>query len=238
MPIIERKKFAVIGLGRFGLKLVEEFSKMGLEVIAIDKDSSNVERVRELAAETLILDATNKEALEKSGVKDVDLAIVALGQKTEESVLITTLLKEIGVKEVISRAENRLHAKILRRVGADRVIFPEEDMAVRLAHTVHFSGVQEYIDMKGPWDLAEFKVSQKSELIGKKIGEIRKDFQWEVDILMIEKEKGKIFNHEIKAEKEERESISSRDDYIIEKNDILILFARPENLEKFIKKIS
>jgi len=235
---MERKKFAVIGLGKFGFKLVEELSKMGLEVIAIDKDSLKIEKVRDMASESIILDATNKEALNKSGVKEVDVVIVGVGKEMEISILITTLLKEIGIKEIISRAENRLHAKILKRVGADRVVFPEEDRAVRLAHTIHFPGVQEYIDIKGPWDLAELKISQKSKLIGKRIGEIRKEFKEEVEILMIEKEKGKILNHEIKGEREERESIVPKDDYVVEANDILILFAKSKNLERFIKKFS
>lgn len=238
MSILERRKFAVIGLGRFGFKLVEEFSKMGLEVIAIDKDSSNIEKVREIAAESLILDATNKTALEKSGVKEVDCAIVSVGKEMESSILITTILKEIGIKEIVARAESLLHAKILRKVGADRVIFPEEDMAVRVAHTIHFPGIQEYVDMRGPWDLAELKITQKSRIIGKKIREIRKECKEVVNILMVEKEKGKVFNHQIDTEREERESIIPEDDYIIEANDILILFAKPENLEKFIEKIN
>jgi len=235
---MERKKFAVIGLGRFGLKLIEELNKMGLEVIAIDKDSSKIEEVREIASESIILNATDKEALKKSGVKDVDVVIVTIGQEMENSILITNLLKEIGVKEIIARAENPVHAKILRRVGADKIILPEEDMAVRLAHTIHFPGVHEYVDMKGPRDLAEFKIPLQSKIIGKKIGQIYKEFQDKVNILTIEKEKGKVFNHELAKEREERESIVSRDDYIIEANDILILFAKPENLEKFIGKFS
>lgn len=238
MIVIERKKFAVIGLGKFGLKLVEEFSRMGLEVIAIDKDSLKIDKVRDIASESIILDVLNKESLEKTGIKEVDAVVVAVGEEIEDSILITTLLKEIGVKEIISRAENSLHAKILKKVGADRVISPEEDMAVRLAHTIHFPGVQEYVDMKGPWDLAEFEILQGSNLIGKKIGKIREEIAGEVNILMIERLKGKIFNHQKGEEKEERESILPEDDYIIRENDILILFAKPESLKKFIEKIS
>ena len=233
-----KKKFAVIGLGKFGSKLVEEFNKMGLEVIAIDVDSSMVERVRNIASESLVLDAVDKEALEKSGVKEVDSVIVAIGKDMETSILITTILKEIGVKDIIARAENSLHAKILRRVGANKVVFPEEDMAIRLAHSIHFAGVQEYVDLRGPWDLAEFKVPPKNKLIGNKIADIRNELKEEVNILMIEREKGKIPNHETGREIEERESIVPRDNYAVRENDILILFGRPENLEKFIGKIS
>lgn len=233
-----KKKFAVIGLGKFGTKLVEELSNMGLEVIAIDDDISAIEKVKNVASESLILDAINKEALEKSGVKDVDCVIVGFGKDMEASILVTTLLKEIGAKEIIARAENPLHAKILKKVGADRVVFPEEDMAVRLAHAIHFPGVHEYIDISGPWDLAELKISKDSKLIGKKIVDIRNKFKEGINILMVEREKGKIFNHEAETEREERENIMPKDDYLIRENDILILFSRPENLEKFIEKIS
>jgi len=233
-----KKKFAVIGLGKFGTKLVEELSSMGLEVIAIDSDSSTIEKVQNIASESLILDATNKEALEKSGVKDVDCVIVSLGKDMKTSILVTTLLKEIGTKEIIARAENPLHAKILKKVGADKVVFPEEDMAVRLAHAIHFHGVQEYIDVNGPWDLAEFKVFQKSKLIGKKISDIRNEFQEGISVLMVEREKGKIFRRETEEVKKERENILPKDDYVIRGDDILILFGCPESLEKFIEKIS
>jgi len=233
-----RKKFAVIGLGRFGIKLVEELSRMQREVIAIDSDSSAIEKVKDTASESLILDAVSKEALEKSGVKDVDCVIVAIGQNMEANILVTTLLKEIGVKEIISRAESSLHAKILREVGADRIVFPEEDIAVRLAHAIHFPGVQEYVDIKGPWDLAEFKVSDGSRLIGKKIASIRSELTRGINVLMIEREKGEGLKHGVGQKREERENIFPKNEYAVRKDDILILFGRPEHLEKFIEKTS
>jgi len=231
-----RKKFAVIGLGRFGIKLVEELSRMQREVIAIDSDSGAIEKMRDVASESLILDAVDKEALEESGVKDVDCVIVAIGQNMEANILVTTLLKEIGVKEIISRAESSLHAKILREVGADRIVFPEEDMAVRLAHSIHFPGVQEYIDIKGPWDLAELKVSGGSKLIGKKIAGIRSELTKGINILMVEREKGERLHHDAGQKREERENIFPKNEYAVRKDDILILFGRPEHLEKFIEK--
>lgn len=233
-----KKSFAIIGLGRFGFKMVEELSKMGLDVIAIDSSKEAIERVRNIASESLILDAINKEALEKSGVREVDCVVVGIGKNMEGSILTTTLLKEIGVKEIIARAESPLHAKILRGVGADRVVFPEEDMAIRLAHAIHFHGVQEYVDIDGPWDLAELKISKENKLVGKSIMEIRNGLLEEVNVLMVEREEGKIFNHRTGQGREERENILPKDDYIIREDDILILFGRPENLEKFIEKIS
>jgi trk system potassium uptake protein TrkA len=231
-----RKKFAVIGLGRFGIKLVEELTRMNREVIAIDSDSNAIEKVKDVASESLILDAVSKEALEKSGVKDVDCVIVAIGQDMESNILVTTLLKEIGAKEIISRAESSLHARILKEVGADRIVFPEEDMAMRLAHAIHFPGVQEYIDIKGPWDLAELKVSSGSKLVGKKIASIRSELTRGINVLMIEREKAGKADQTVGQRREERENIFPKNEYAVRKDDILILFGRPEHLEKFIEK--
>jgi len=245
---MERKKFAVIGLGRFGLKLVEEFNKMGLDVLAIDKNSARIEKVRDIASESVILDATDKDALAESGIKNVDCVIVGLGKSTEASILITSLLKEIGVEVIACRATSFLHAKILKRVGASRVVFPEENTAVRLAHTIHFPGVQEYVVMQCPQDLIELGISYESKICGKNIKEVKKQFKNKVRILAIEKErvieeevkegeKEELINVGMKEEKAKRESIIPGDDYVIGENDILILFGEPENLGEFIERM-
>jgi len=232
-----KKKFAVIGLGKFGMKLFEELSDMGLEVIAIDSDSAKVGKVKNIASESLIMDASNKEALEKSGVKDVDCVIVSMGRDMEASILITAILKEIGAKEIIVRAESPRHAQILKNVGAHRIVLAEEDTAVRLAHAIHFSGVQEYIDIDGPWDLAEIRVSKNSKLIDKKISDIHNCFEEGIDILMIEKV-NKIIDSKTGQEREERENMSPKNGYTIQENDILIIFGQPKNVERFIEKLS
>ena len=231
---MERKKFVVIGLGKFGFKLVEELNEMGLEVVAIDSDSEKIEKIRDIASESIILNATDKEALEKCGVRDVDAVVVCKGREMEISILITSILKEIGVKEIICRAENSLHAKILKKIGADVVIYPEEDMAVRLAHTIHFPDVREYIEIEGPWDLAGLKISKKSKLVGRKIGDILRGTKERIDILMIEK----ILRSEKEKKGTEIKRVIPKSDYKIENGDVLILFAKPKDLDKFIKKNS
>jgi len=242
---MERKKFAVIGLGKFGLKLVEELAKMGLEIIAIDKNPNKIEKVREIVSEGVILDATDKNSLEETGVKEVDCVVVSLGKQTETSILITALLKEIGVEQIVCRANSYLHATILKKIGAKRDAFQEENTAVRLAHTIHFSNVQEYIAMQGPRDLVELGITYESKLRGKSIREIKNWLKDKVDILAVEKEKvvkekieegekEELVNLGLKEEKEKRESIIPTGDYVIGENDILILFGEPKDLENFI----
>lgn len=232
---MEKRKFAVIGLGKFGTKLVEEFYEMGLNVLAIDRSQEAIESIRGKATECLILDPTDKESLEKSGIKEVDVAIVGIGKDVEENILTTALLKEIGVKEIVARAASSLHARILKKVGANRTVFLEEDMAVRLAHAIHFPGVQEYFDLKGPWDLAELKIGSESKIIGKCLGEIRDREKDKVDILMIEKEvRDSVISRY--GERINRVCKIPREDYVIQNKDILILFGEPQNLEKFIEK--
>ena len=128
------KRFVVIGLGRFGRRLARELTEAGHEIIAIDTREALVERVRDEVALAVCLDATEPEALKSQGVDKVDAAVVAIGEDFEANALATATLKSLGVGRVISRASSDIQRRILDRIGADQVIFPEEEMAVRLAY--------------------------------------------------------------------------------------------------------
>jgi trk system potassium uptake protein TrkA len=127
------KRFMVIGLGRFGHRLAKELTDAGHEVIAIDNREALVEHIRDEVALAVCLDATEPEALKSQGVDKVDTAVVAIGKDFEANALATATLKALGVGRVISRASSDIQRRILDRIGADQVIFPEEEMAVRLA---------------------------------------------------------------------------------------------------------
>lgn len=164
-----KRQFAVIGLGVFAMKLVEELSLKGASVIAIDQDMTKVNKVQDIATLAFQLDSTDKEALEKSGVKEADVVIIGMGRDIGVSILTTKILKEIGVKEIIAKASSSIHAKILKEIGANRVVFPEENVAQNLARSIVIPGVKEYIKLEGPWDLSEVEVGSQGKLIGKKL---------------------------------------------------------------------
>ena len=226
---MQKRKFAIIGLGKFGLKLADVLNEKGAEVVAIDFNAARIEKAKVLAAEVLQLDSTDKEALEKSGVTEVDVVIVGIGDNVETSILTTALLKEIGVKEIITRAINPLHASILKRVGADKVVFPEEDMAIRLAHSIIFPGVKDYLQLKGPWDISEIEIGPTSKLKGKTMGEACPRSKYNVNILMIERES------KDDGKKAEIIKIFPHDDYTFRENDILVAFGEPKKIEEFEK---
>ncbi|OYV03134.1 potassium uptake system protein, partial [candidate division bacterium WOR-3 4484_18] len=126
------KRFCVIGLGKFGISVAKALSRKGAEVLAIDTDEERVNEASNFATQAIILDATDKEALQRIGIQDIDAAIVAVGKDMASSILITSLLKELGVKYVVAKALSPLHGKVLEKVGADRVVFPERDMGMRV----------------------------------------------------------------------------------------------------------
>ena len=123
------KRFMVIGLGRFGRRLAQALTETGQEVVAIDSREELVERVRDEVALAVCLDATDADLLKSQGVADIDVAIVCIGEDFESNALTTATLKSLGVPLVISRASTEIQRRILARIGADRVVLPEEELA-------------------------------------------------------------------------------------------------------------
>lgn len=125
--------FAVIGLGSFGSNVARALYERGEEVLAIDRDPERIHEIRPFSSQALVADVRDREVLAQAGVSDADAAVVSVGQEMEASILATLYLRELGVKKIIAKALTLDHAKVLRRVGASEVVFPERDMAYRLA---------------------------------------------------------------------------------------------------------
>lgn len=141
----ERKKqYLVLGLGRFGASVAESLYSLGHEVLAVDADEGLVEDVAPRVTQAIAADATNEEVLASLEPAAFDAAIVSIGANVRDSILIAVLLREMGAKSVIAKAADELHAKVLRKVGVDRVVFPERDMGQRLARSL---ATQNFLDM-------------------------------------------------------------------------------------------
>lgn len=140
-------QFAVIGLGRFGSTLARELTAAGGEVIAIDSDRHLVEDIRDEVALAVRLDSTDEEALRTQGIDKVDVAIVGIGEHFEAAALTTAILKSMGVPRVISRAVSAIRGEILSRIGADAVIYPERETAVRWAQRLMMPELRDYIEL-------------------------------------------------------------------------------------------
>ncbi|MDQ0859895.1 TrkA family potassium uptake protein [Bacillus sp. V2I10] len=156
-----KKQFAVLGLGSFGGTLIEELSLLDVEIIALDKDMEVVNKYADKATIVVQANGINERELESLGIRNVDQAIVSFGDEVENSILATLVLKEMGIKQVWVKASNLYHKKVLKKIGADRVILPEHDMARRIAHYIESEKIIDYIELSSDYSLVEIKATKK-----------------------------------------------------------------------------
>lgn len=156
----QKRQYMVIGLGRFGCSVAVNLGAMGHEVLAVDSSESNVEHVAPYVTQAVQADATDEDTLRELGASSFDAAIVCIGANSRDSILVTVLCKEMGVPQVIVKAEDELHAKILRKVGADRVVFPEQDMGQRVAKTLDAPGILDMMELAADYRIAEILVPE------------------------------------------------------------------------------
>ncbi|NPV83968.1 MAG: TrkA family potassium uptake protein, partial [Candidatus Aminicenantes bacterium] len=140
-------RFAVIGLGSFGSYLARTLYEKGHEVLVIDKDKDKVEEAKDFSSQAVWMDSADKESLQALGVQDMDVAVVSLGPEMEPSILTVLYLHELGVNRILAKALSPDHGKILEAIGATEVIYPERDMAVRLAQRLSSRNVLEYVPL-------------------------------------------------------------------------------------------
>ncbi|PPA69002.1 potassium channel family protein [Jeotgalibacillus proteolyticus] len=160
-----RKQFAVLGLGSFGGHLVEEFHEIGAEVFAMDRNAELVDRFSDLATHVVHGDAQDEQLLLQAGIRNFDLVVVSFGENIEASILTTIILTDIGVKEIWVKASNLYHQKVLEKIGADRVIRPEKDMAKRIAQRLASEHFIDYVELTDEHSMVEIKATPK--VIGK-----------------------------------------------------------------------
>jgi len=127
------KQFIVLGLGRFGSAVATTLVELGHEVLGVDNDEERVDALKDKITQAVQADITEERVLAELGVKNFDAAIVCIGTDLETSILVTMMLKEMGLKYIIAKAQNNLHAKVLEKIGVNKVVFPERDMGARIA---------------------------------------------------------------------------------------------------------
>lgn len=149
------KDFAVIGLGRFGASVARTLASMGYNVLGVDSHEELVQAIAPSITHAVQADATDEETLKALGIRNFDVVVVAIGNDLEASILVTLTLKELGVKQVIAKASTELHGKVLTRIGADRVVFPERDMGMRLAQSLVSTNILDYIELSPEYSIVE-----------------------------------------------------------------------------------
>lgn len=154
----KKKQFLVLGLGRFGASLAKQLCQLGHEVLAVDSRAEHVEDVAPYVTQAVQANATDEEALDALGVSNFDAAIVSIGQNIRDSILVSVLCKEKGVPMVMAKAVDSLHAKVLEKVGVDRVVFPEQDMGQRVARSLVSPSIVDLMNLADGYQIAEIVV--------------------------------------------------------------------------------
>ena len=177
------KTYAVFGLGRYGLAVAEELVNSGAEVIAVDIDQDNVNNAIEKIPVCKCADITEPEVINRLGIANIDVVIVAMASNLEASVLAVTLCKEAGVPTVIAKCGSEMHQKILSRVGANKVIFPERESGVRLAKSLMTAGLSEMIELSDNVSMIEIDV--KDEWIDKTLIDLKLRKKYDINVVAI-----------------------------------------------------
>ena len=218
-------RFAVIGLGRFGSQLARALTRTGAEVIAIDKDHKSVEQISKEVAVAVRLDSTDEEALRSQGVDKVEAAIVGIGQDFEANILTTVTLKSLKVRYICARAEQQTHGEILRRIGADEVIFPEDESAQRWAFKLWAPHISEKLEFAEGFSLAQYTAPASFD--GKTLLELQLRKKYRVNLIGLRHSGGPAADEK----KNKRQIINvPQPDSMIHKGDLLWLAGSDEDL--------
>lgn len=212
-----RKQFAIIGMGRFGSSIAKTLSQLGFEVLAIDQDEETVQVVSTFVTHAVQADSTDEEAMRALGIRNFDVVVVAIGEDIQASILTTLILKEMGVATTVVKAVNDLHGKVLKKIGADKIVYPERDMGQRVAHHLISSNIIDYIELSADYSIVEMKAS--TQMIGKNLRELDVRAKYGCNVIAIKQ------NEHLIIPPSAEEPLKSED--------ILVLVGKNSNLQTF-----
>ena len=215
------KQFAIIGLGRFGASLALELMEQGYEVLGIDRNEEVVEDMSELLTHTVVADATDEEVLKSLGIRNFDCGIVAIGNDIQMSILSAILLKELGVAMVVAKAISVLHGRALEKLGVDRVIFPERDMGIRVAHQLVTPNLLDYIELSKDYLIVEMTVTDCMD--GKTLSELNTRVRYGVSVVALNKQSGIIV------------APTAMD--VVNSGDIMVVIGSNDNVDRFESEV-
>ena len=180
---MDRKQYLVVGLGRFGQAICETLYENGSEVMALDIDQERVNECVDFATHAVCTDAMERSNLEELGISNFDVAVVNIGTDVNASGIVTMLLKEMGVETVIAKAHDEIHGMMLKKLGADKVVYPERDMGRRVAHNLRTTRIMDFIEVSPDYSLSEIRPMDK--WVGKNLGQLALRAKYGMNILAI-----------------------------------------------------
>lgn len=211
---MSKKQFVVIGLGRFGQSVAKTLYSLGNEVLVIDKNDDLIQEIADDVTHAVQADATDEGALKQLGLSNFDVAVISIGGSIQSSIMATLIAKELGVKYIIAKGNGELHAKVLRRIGADRVILPEQDMGVRVAHNIVSSSILDYIELSPDYSIMEIEALK--EWRGKALAELNLRQKYGINVMAIKNG--------------EKVNLNPAADDIIEKGNVIVAIGSAEAL--------
>ncbi|WP_010493646.1 potassium channel family protein [Paenibacillus elgii] len=218
---MKRSQYAVIGLGRFGSSLAKELIKLGYEVLGIDKDEEAVEEMSDDLTHVVVADATDEDVIRSLGIRNFDCVVVSIGDNIQASILTAILLKDSGVGMVVAKALSELHGKVLQKIGVDRVIYPERDMGIRVAHQLVSPNLLDYIELSKDYTIAELAVPRS--LNGRSLKELDPRARYGCSVVAINKKSGVI--------------IAPTAEDMVEERDVMVVIGTNEQIETFENEV-
>jgi len=219
---MKAKQFAVIGMGRFGSSVAKSLYNLGYEVLAIDLSEQRTQEMAGMVTHAVQADSTDEEALRALGLRNFDVVVVAIGQDIQASILTSLILKEMGVPYLVVKAQNELHGKVLKKIGADKVVFPERDMGVRVAHNLISPNIIDLIELSDEYSIVEMAASRA--IVGKNLRQLDVRAKYGCNVLAIKSET--------------RMNIAPHAEDTISENDILVVVGRNENLHRMQRELA
>jgi trk system potassium uptake protein TrkA len=212
------KRVVVVGLGIFGFNIAKDLFENGFEVIAIDKNKEVINRIRDFSTKAVLADATDRELLEMIGIQPDDIVIVSFGEDLAASTLLTLHLKEMNIKNILVKAPNEDHKRILEKVGATEVIIPEKAIASKVAKSLISPNILDFLPVSDDFTISE--VAPPAGFLGKTLADLRLRGKYHVEVIAV---------RDVLSDKIQ---LVPRADFVIKDSDILIVIGKEANIRK------
>lgn len=214
------KSFVVIGCGRFGGSVARTLYGLGNEVMVIDSSEEAIREISEESTYAVCADAMDEKVLDDLGLGNFDVAVIAIGSDIQASIMATLVAKELGIKKIIAKAQSEMHKKVLDKIGADKVIFPERDMGIRVAHNLTSTNILDFIEVSPDYNIIELTALKEWE--DKTLVDLKLSNRHKLNVMAI-KRQDKII-------------VSPSGQNQIKKDDILVVIGNTEDIKKAEKK--
>ncbi|KRM07615.1 MAG: TrkA family potassium uptake protein [Liquorilactobacillus ghanensis] len=218
-----KQTFAIIGLGRFGSSVCKTLVDGGAEVLVIDRSETKINNYKKIATQAIIADAQDENALKSIGIRNFDHVVVAIGEDIQASILVSMMVKEMGVKHVTAKAQNKYHARVLEKLGVDKVVRPEREMGKRIGKSLLSKNMLDYLNLSPNIQVAEIKVTEPA-LADKDLAKLRFRNHYHLNVIAIKRDDDII--------------ISPRADQELKLNDSLLVVGQTADVDRFSQSMN